>query len=68
MVLFTEINHCPSALVRLGDQGLGVKLTLKYVFELDLLLMRCKSVFKFKLSNLSPFLIKSPENLKVKCI
>ncbi|RAZ45693.1 hypothetical protein CHL14416_07640 [Campylobacter hyointestinalis subsp. lawsonii] len=66
MVLFIEINHCPSALVRLGDQGLGVKLTLKYVFKLDLLLMRCKSVFK--LSNLSLFLIKSLKNLKVKCI
>ncbi|RAZ51044.1 hypothetical protein CHL10075_08860 [Campylobacter hyointestinalis subsp. lawsonii] len=66
MVLFIEINHCPSALVRLGDQGLGVKLTLKYVFKLDLLLMHCKSVFK--LSNLSPFLIKSLKNLKVKCI
>ncbi|RAZ37904.1 hypothetical protein CHL9426_07410 [Campylobacter hyointestinalis subsp. lawsonii] len=66
MVLFIEINHCPSALVRLGDHGLGVKLTLKYVFKLDLLLMRCKSVFK--LSNLSPFLIKSLKNLKVKCI
>ncbi|WP_220101949.1 hypothetical protein [Campylobacter hyointestinalis] len=54
--------------MRLGDHGLGVKLTLKYVFKLDLLLMRCKSVFKFKLSNLSPFLIKSLKNLKVKCI